>query len=71
METLGQESTNLALPKEKQIIQQAVTNIYAGLDKANTKGAFTLKEAGQLAKDLDLIVQILDQVMKLYNRENQ
>lgn len=70
MENLGQESTNLALPREKQAIQQAVTNIYVGLDKANSKGTFNLKEAGQLSKDLDLIAQILDQVMKLYDKQN-
>lgn len=68
MENLGQESTNLALPKEKQAIQQAVTNIYVGLDKANAKGTFNLKEAGQLSKDMDLVIQILDQVMKLYDK---
>lgn len=70
METSDQSSTNLALPKEKQAIQQAVTNIYVGLDKANSKGSFTLKEAGQLSKDLDLIAQILDQVMQLYEKQN-
>ena len=70
MENFNQESTNLALPKEKQAIQQAVTNIYVGLDKANAKGVFTLKEAGQISKDLELIAHILDQVMKLYDKQN-
>lgn len=68
MENLNQNSTNLALPKEKAVIQQAITNIYVGLEKSNAKGTFTLKEAGQLSKDIELISQILDQVMKLYEK---
>lgn len=67
-ETVSQDSTNFTLPKEKQALQQAVTNIYVGLDKANAKGTFTLKEAGQLSRDLDLIAQILDQLIKLYDK---
>jgi hypothetical protein len=63
----NQTSLNLSLPKEKQAVTLAVTNIYVGLDKANTKGVFNLKEAGQLSKDLELIAQILDQVIKLYD----
>lgn len=68
MENSEQESTNFALPKEKQAIQQAIANVYVGLDKANAKGVYNLKEAGQLSKDLDLLAQILEQVMRLYDK---
>lgn len=70
MENLNHDLTNLSVPKEKQIIQQAISNIYVGLDKATNKGIFTLKEAGQLTKDLELIVQIMDQVMKFSDKQN-
>jgi len=68
MESNNHDSTSLALPKEKHAIQQAIANIYIGLDKANTKGIYTLKEAGQLSRDLELIAQILDQVTKMYDK---
>jgi hypothetical protein len=67
----NQTSLNLALPKEKQVVTLAVTNVYVGLDKATAKGVFTLKEAGQLSKDLELIAQILDQVVKLYDNTDK
>jgi hypothetical protein len=70
MENLGKESTNLALPKNKEDIKHAVTNIYVGLDKATAKGTFTLKEAGELSKNLELVAQILDQIMTLYDKQN-
>jgi hypothetical protein len=69
MENSNHESTNIALPKDKQAIQQAITNIYVGLDKANAKGVFTLKEAGQISRDLDTIAYVLDQVLKVYDNK--
>lgn len=70
--TINTNNTNMSInvPKEKQILTQAISNIYVGLDKGTAKGVFTLKEAGQLNKDLELIAQVISQLLQMYERQN-
>lgn len=67
------KSINLSLnvPQDKQIIQQAIANLYVGLDKATIKGVFNLKEAGQLCTDLDVIAKLFTQINAVYENQDK
>lgn len=45
-------------------VATCVKNIYAGLNKGCNKGAYDLREAGQLCQDLDYVASVLGQLMK-------
>lgn len=60
---------NIILPTDPNVLNQCIKNIYSGLNKATIKGAFDLKEAGQLCNDLNTIAQIIEQVIKIYKKD--
>lgn len=65
----NQIEKSIALPKDPVALSRSIKNIYVALNKATAKGTFDLKEAGQLCNDLDILAHMVEQINKLYNKE--
>jgi hypothetical protein len=49
---------------DTKIYQTALANLFNGLNTANIKGTFGIKESRQLCNDIDVIASLISQICK-------